>query len=432
MNCQTREFRNHKLKHILTSRSDTMRKLCVFLLFLYLLMGQTRTLEAKTVIKTQDRSLLSYEILDVKVGQDQLVINGWGVLHDKHHFYGPQSHEYKLELKSSSHKLEYLGTFKNINLTRIMAYQGYPTCSNGALNKTNCNYNFNNTGFEFKIPLSHLKTGHQYTASLKIVSKALKTTYKSDLYYPKDHIIQRIHQDRNVVVQSHYQTMKLDAFYHTLIARTKPDLNSDPLKISGSCSSAYGNRAYFKANSLFHHIRGINIYDGLITYFKVNVKDAGCNNLRRRVIEGNLKNPVAYIPSLYVNYHGEPLKIKLDQIYHKPIIQAENQTIQQFSKFIPNDHATASDKRDGNLTMKVKVTYNNVNTLIPGQYKSCYEVHNSLNKSDSKCIRVDVIKANTYYRFVNKQSLEPMLDKSILWKQNSFKSILERILAYKP
>lgn len=409
-----------------------MRKVCVFILFVLTLMAQTKSIEAFNTIETNQRDVFSYEILDVMIDSNNLNINGWGVLHDKHHFTGPNSHEYRLLLESHSHKLEYTGSIKNTNLTRIMAYQGRPTCEKGSLNQTKCNYKFENSGFKFAVPLNDLKTGHNYKTSLKIFSKPLNQSYKSDLYYPKDHSIEKIHKDRNIKLVSHYQTMKINSFYHTLIARTEPDLNSSAVKMGDSCSNEYKNRAYFKTNTIFNNLRGIEIYDRLITYFKVNIKDAGCDNLRRRVSEGEHTDTFAYIPSLFVHYSGDSMSINVEQILHKPVISAENQTVVQYSNFNPINYATANDIKDGNITKDIKVIYNDVNTFTPGQYKSCYEVHNSLNQSDSKCIDVDVIKANTFYRYVNKVSIDSFIDKSIVWQQGIYTRTLRRILARKP
>lgn len=409
-----------------------MRKLCVFLLFIFILHTQTIKIDANEAIQTNDRSVLAYEILDVSMTKSELRIIGWGILPDKHHFKGSNSHEYQLNLSSGQHTLNYSGAIKNTDLTSIMEYRGYPRCPSGALNRNNCNYDFKNAGFEFTVPLNDLKTGNKYSTSLEIKSKPLNKSFKSNLYYPKDHSVEQLHLDRNIKLESHYQTMQLESYYHTLVARTQASPHSDSLKIGASCSSGYGNQAFFKTNSIYSNIRGIEIHDKLITYFKVNVKDAGCFDSRRRVNEGSINNPVAYIPSMYVNYHGEALKINVVQIIHKPVIQAENQTIQQFTEYKPLDYATATDKKDGNITKKIKLTYNNVDTFIPGQYKSCYEVHNSLNEMDSKCIDVDVIKANTYYRYVNKQSLGQFLDESKIWKEKNLKSLIERILTQKP
>lgn len=405
-----------------------MRKICVFLLFFFIIQSQIVSIEASEIIETNQRSILAYEILDVTINNTELKINGWGILPDQHHFKDTNSHEYELMLNSSNHSLSYSGVVKKVDLTRIMEYRGYPRCSTDSLNQKDCNYDFKNVGFEFTVPLEDLKTGHRYDASLIIKSKIQKKSYKSDLYYPKDHSVEQIHQDRNIKLESHYQTMQLESYYHTLVARTEASPHSLELMVGEHCSNGYQNRAYFQLNSIYKNIRGIEKHDDLITYFKVNVKDDGCFDLRRRIIEGTIKDNFAYIPSIYVNYQGEALKIHALQILHQPVIEAENQTITQFTTFEPLDYATAHDVKDGAITDKIKITFNDVNTLLPGHYKSCYEVHNSLNESHSKCIDVDVIKAPTYYRYVNNQSLDSFLNESKLWNNKDLKSLIKRIL----
>lgn len=405
-----------------------MRKVCVFLLLVLGISSQMIKVSAHQVIHTKERSVLAYEVLDVKITPSELRIEGWGILPDKHHFIGEQSHQYFLELQSQSHKLEFKGSLKATDLSKIMEYRGYGRCSSSSLNQTNCNYDFKNVGFIFIVPLNQLKTNHQYQASFKIKSTPLNVTYQSDLYYPKDHAVEKIHLDRNIVVQSHYQTMHLQAYYHTLAARTAPGLSAPELKVGASCSSGYENRAYFQKDSLFKQIKGIEKHQELITYFKVHVKDAGCFDLRRRVNEGTFNDQIAYIPSIYVNYHGAALKIKVAQIYHDPVIQAENQSLMQFTPYEALDYAKASDKKDGDISHQLKVTYDNVNSFQPGQYTSCFSVKNSLDRKTSKCIKVDVIKAYTFYRYVNKTSIHILTENSQLWSHQKLKALLENIL----
>lgn len=64
----------------------------------------------------------------------------------------------------------------------------------------------------------------------------------------------------------------------------------------------------------------------------------------------------------------------------KPVIKADNQTISLGSTFSPLNYATATDLEDGDITNKVEVIYNDVNTSVPGRYKVTYQVtDNALN-----------------------------------------------------
>lgn len=406
-----------------------MKNVCFFLLSVIYMSITMTNIEADTLIETNKRNEFSYEILDVNITNNYITINGWGLLPARHHFIGSSTHSYDLVFKGNNHNLEYKGSINNTNLTKIMEYRGIPKCSQNSLNKKNCNYLFENVGFVFNVPLDDLKTNENYKLSLKLHSKPLKSTFITDLYYPKDTAIETIHNDRNIKLTAHYQTMNLEVFYHTLVARTKASPLSKAYETGKSCSHAYKNTAFFKQNAIFYNIRGIEKYNDLITYFKVNVKDAGCVNNRRRVDEGLIDQDTVYIPSTYVNYQGKPLSVQVKQILHKPIIKAENQTINQYSKYDPYNYAEAEDKQDGNITDKIVVTKNTVNTRIPGRYQTCYKVTNSFKLTSTKCIDVFVIKVKTYYRYINKRSKEVFYKNSVIWNTKDLQAKLNKVLS---
>ncbi len=75
-----------------------------------------------------------------------------------------------------------------------------------------------------------------------------------------------------------------------------------------------------------------------------------------------------------------------------PVINAQNISIVQGSKFEPLKNVTASDIEDGNLTEAIKVRENNVNIDVPGNYTIIYEVTDKTNLTTTKQINVTVIK----------------------------------------
>ncbi|MGU8400814.1 immunoglobulin-like domain-containing protein, partial [Clostridium perfringens] len=72
-------------------------------------------------------------------------------------------------------------------------------------------------------------------------------------------------------------------------------------------------------------------------------------------------------------------------------IDAENKTIKVNEDFDPLSGVTASDKEDGDITSKIKVITNEVNTKVPGTYKVVYEVTDNGGAKTSKTITVTVI-----------------------------------------
>lgn len=76
----------------------------------------------------------------------------------------------------------------------------------------------------------------------------------------------------------------------------------------------------------------------------------------------------------------------------KPVITAEDKELSQKQEFAVLKDISATDKEDGNITSKIKVVENTVNTEEPGEYKVTYEVTDSYNQTVTKTIKVTVIK----------------------------------------
>ena len=78
-----------------------------------------------------------------------------------------------------------------------------------------------------------------------------------------------------------------------------------------------------------------------------------------------------------------------------PVINASDNTIYVGDNFDPKTGVTASDVEDGDLTNKIVVTENTVNTEVKGTYKVVYSVTDSKNKTTTKEITIEVIERVT-------------------------------------
>ena len=84
--------------------------------------------------------------------------------------------------------------------------------------------------------------------------------------------------------------------------------------------------------------------------------------------------------------------VKITVVVNKaPVINASDKVITIHETFNALTGVTATDLEDGNLTSKIKVTENTVNTNELGSYKVVYEVSDSLKKKTTKEIKVDVV-----------------------------------------
>ena len=115
----------------------------------------------------------------------------------------------------------------------------------------------------------------------------------------------------------------------------------------------------------------------IITENTVNNKVAGTYKVTYKVVDSS---------------NGETTKtIKVTVLENNaPVINASNRTLYVGDKFNELENVTATDKEDGDLTHKIIVLENTVNTNAQGTYKVSYQVTDSRNKTTTKDITVTI------------------------------------------
>ena len=92
--------------------------------------------------------------------------------------------------------------------------------------------------------------------------------------------------------------------------------------------------------------------------------------------------------------HVKTIKVtvnpKMEPLNAAPIITAEDKTLTVGDAFDPMAGVTATDAEDGNLTAKIEVKKNEVDTTKPGKYEVTYKVTDSKGASYTKTITVTV------------------------------------------
>ena len=78
------------------------------------------------------------------------------------------------------------------------------------------------------------------------------------------------------------------------------------------------------------------------------------------------------------------------QMNSAPVIKATDKTIEVGDIFDPKADVTATDAEDGNLTDKIEIKKNDVDTTKPGKYEVTYKVTDSKGASYTKSITVTV------------------------------------------
>ena len=81
---------------------------------------------------------------------------------------------------------------------------------------------------------------------------------------------------------------------------------------------------------------------------------------------------------------------KMEPINSAPIIKAEDKTLTVGDTFDPKADVTATDEEDGNLTDKIEIKKNDVDTTKPGKYEVTYKATDSKGTSRTKTITVTV------------------------------------------
>ena len=101
---------------------------------------------------------------------------------------------------------------------------------------------------------------------------------------------------------------------------------------------------------------------------------------------------------------------KMEVLNEAPVIHATDKTITVGDTFDPMAGVTATDAEDGNLTTKIEVKKNDVDTTTPGKYEVTYKVTDNQGASFTKSITVTV---NPKMEVLNEAPVIHATDKTI-------------------
>ena len=101
---------------------------------------------------------------------------------------------------------------------------------------------------------------------------------------------------------------------------------------------------------------------------------------------------------------------KMEVLNEAPVIHATDKTITVGDTFDPMADVTATDTEDGNLTTKIEVKKNDVDTTTPGKYEVTYKVTDNQGASFTKSITVTV---NPKMEVLNEAPVIHATDKTI-------------------
>lgn len=332
---------------------------------------------------------LPYEITNVEVSSDKLIIEGWGFINGNQHFIDASTHSISIEFSSNT------DVFKsNVNLlpkdmSSLMYYRGARECG---LNEyyqpsSKCNYSYKNVGFKAIVPLERFKKNEKYTAMLVVLAKQTNTTYKIQVYYPMLRPLIRQIGDYQFSLESSLKDTKLIINHDNVVVRSGPSASYPVINYGPSCGDAYKNSLFYQSHQIFSNIiEKINVND--ISVYRLKGDLLSCKQLKQRVKEGSTINPM-YIASTFVEYSGTMLTIQNKLINDSPVLTVEHPIIALNDAFNYKNYATAYDPEELDLTSKIQVLSNNYQNKI-GQYQIVLYVEDKYGYSDQKTMNVTV------------------------------------------
>lgn len=368
-----------------------MRKSSLLWVGLLLVLITIPTLAAGETIVS--KTLLPYEILNVSMTQSTMTVTGWAILNETQHFINAADHSYELEFASPEHTFRVNGTITSTTLTDTFRYGGAPICATTAYFKTDttCYYRFENAGFSFSVPIDGLEIGRNYTVYLVVHAKNANFHKKIPVYYPILNDLVMMNGQKEYRVVSKLNDTKFTVKYATVAARKGPDRSYVAWSYGANCSTTYGNDHFFLLNSVYSNIKERYLNNtNKMTYYRVSTALASCVDSRRRVVEGESFSPV-WIASSFVEYSGTPMLVSTRILNTAPVINVENIVLNVGETFRWEDHVTAYDAEEGNLTHKLIVISDNYHNM-PGNYQMSFEVSDQYGAKTSATLMITVLE----------------------------------------
>ncbi|MGX4601751.1 immunoglobulin-like domain-containing protein [Faecalimicrobium sp. JNUCC 81] len=167
------------------------------------------------------------------------------------------------------------------------------------------------------------------------------------------------------------------------------------IKIFDARSQKIQSKAVESKNNVAEVENNIKNIDGSIINV-INISNGGTYNLDTNLIKwdnitSDINETYDFRSGNVVKFSGKvTLPIKYTEYNEIPTISAIDKTIKVGDTFNPLTGVTATDTEDGNLTNKIKIIENTVDTSKVGKYKVVYEVADSKGATTTITITVTV------------------------------------------
>lgn len=344
----------------------------------------TRAITVSSVTK----EFLNFEILDAKMTSEFITIKGWAFINESQHYKNTTDHSIKLEFVSLNHTFTFDAKLTNFSMTSSFAAIGYSYCAAGVYGASNCNYYYEYVGFEAVIPLTSFIKGEKYITNIVFYANLSKIYFKTPLYYPIVNPIETMVGDYRFSIISKLNDTNIKVIESPVYARKSPSKTGTIWTYGTNCSTAYLNTLYFKMYSVYSNILDKTIVDSQ-TYYRVSARTDVCVDLRKRIIEGTVLNPV-WISGMFVEYTGTPLEISSLLINNSPVIIASDFEYIIGTPINLLHYAKCVDYEDGDLTAKIVIESSNFQVRV-GVYQVTYYVEDKYGYFDRKTVNITVL-----------------------------------------
>lgn len=381
-------------------RLVNMKMIFMFIVFLSSMFIFSNKVDALTYGDV-DKTTLHYEVNQFYIENGYIYIKGWaGLIGQYQHFNSNSTHSYSLVMTDVNNKynvLTYEGTLLYTDKSRLYRLSEVTTrCSNSSTyaNQHNCYYDYINVGFQFKIPLSDLEAGKQYTMKLRLEAKTVNRGFQIVLFAPSLNKYYDINGIR-YELSSNVSTTNILIFADHLNVRTGPSTNYDVAYGWLYCSDT-GYRLQWQQWAIFNTLIEVaktngDSYDSE-SWLRMAYNVGICVGGRSRAMPGYTYSN-GYASAIYTDYSGTPAIIKVSKQNNTNIDGIKTYTAKA------NDEAT--------VKISLRNTTNQTNTINVYQddflvYTTTKTFNNSIDVNakyiikKSGNIRVEVIEPSGY------------------------------------
>lgn len=243
--------------------------------------------------------------------------------------------------------------------------------------------------------------------------------YNSNLYFEKNTKFMNVFNKQIFNNTTYYQVSGTETICRNNRIRIKEGNDLNPVWIASTFIEHIGEALTIKTRQvneppiiIVTHHPTLYINDKLDVFEGVSAKDFEGVDLTSeiKVVENTYQNKVGSYHIRYSvqdKYGDTSYAVKNIAVLRKnypPVIIANDIEIEQFSPFNPIDYVKAFDQDDEDIINRV-IAPPSVNTDIVKEYIQCYEVSDKYLLKSEKCIKVNVIKAQSALRFIQQKRL---------------------------